>query len=160
MAATAGTGPSGWRSSYIQLIACAPNGLATLALWASAWGSDGVDIQTATHWTSSLVRPFYKANGKDIRPVLCSETLFKYAVAAAMKANLPDMGPVFGPRQYGAGRVGGVEQEIYEVRASLRVEDCAHPDPLQQWGAVALDLTNAVGKVQWAHTHTHTHTHT
>ena len=89
-----------------------PSGLAALALWATAWASGEVDVQTATHWTSALVRPFYKANREDARPVRASEALFIYAIATATNASLPKMGPAFGPHQHGAGRTGGVEQEI------------------------------------------------
>ena len=57
-----------------------------------------------------------------------------------MEANLPKMGPAFGPHQHGAGRAGGVEQEICEIRASLRIHDAPAPDPANQWGVVALGL--------------------
>jgi hypothetical protein len=76
----------------------------------------------------------------------------KYAVAAAMTAMLPRMGAAFGPHQYGAGRAGGAERELYEVRASMRCQDTASTLPEDQWIIATLDLTNAFGNVQWAHT--------
>ena len=100
-----------------------------MALWAPAWASGEVDIQTATRWASSLVRPFYTANGKDVRLAICSEALFKYAVATAMNANLPKMGPAFGQHQCGTGRADGEEQAIYEIRAAMRTQASSDPDP-------------------------------
>jgi hypothetical protein len=75
------------------------------------------------------VRPFYKANGVSIRPVICGEALMKYAMAAAMTTLLPRLGSAFGPHQYGAGRAGGAERELYEVRASMRHHDTPAPEP-------------------------------
>ena len=108
-----------------------------------------MDPRTAARWTSALARPFYKANARGVRPVISSDTRFKGAVAAAVKANLPRMGPAFGPFQYGAGRAGGVDQGIYDIRAAVRAQDSSAPDPAQQWGIVALDRTNAFGDVHW-----------
>ena len=57
------------------------------------------------------------------------------------------MGPALGQHQYRAGRTGGVEQEIYEIRASMRIHDTADPDPARQWGIAALDRTNTFDNV-------------
>jgi hypothetical protein len=87
-----GPGPSGWRNSYIQAIAATPAGTHALSLWATHWSSGTINPNTAEIWTPSLVRPFYKTDGVSIRPVICSEALMKYAVAAAMTAMLPSHG--------------------------------------------------------------------
>jgi len=142
-----GPGPSGWRNSYIQAIAASPAGTQALSLWATHWSSGTITPKHAEIWTPSLVRPFYKSDGVSIRPVICSEALMKYAVAAAMTAMLPRMGAAFGPRQYGAGRAGGAERELYEVRAKMRCQDTASTLPEDQWIIATLDLTNAFGNV-------------
>jgi hypothetical protein len=68
-----------------------------------------------------------------------------------MTALLPKMGQAFGPHQYGAGRAGGAERELYEVRASLRHRASGAANVDEQWVIATLDLTNAFGNVQWAH---------
>jgi hypothetical protein len=135
-----------------EAIAASPAGTQALSLWATHWSSGTITPKLAEIWTPSLVRPFYKSDGVSIRPVICSEALMKYAVAAAMTAMLPRMGAAFGPHQYGAGRAGGAERELYEVRASMRCQDTASTLPEDQWIIATLDLTNAFGNVQWAHT--------
>ena len=141
---TSGAGPSGWRSSRIQLIASTPNGPAALTLWATAWVSGEIDAQNAPRWTSAQVRLFYTANGKGVRPVICSEALLKCAIATPMKANLPKMGLAFGPRQCGAGRAGcpgsrqpmgrrcvGPHQRVCQRSRGVRARDCVTDLPLR-----------------------------
>ena len=62
--------------------------------------------------------PFFKANGVDIRPILCAEALLKYAVGTCIRKADRALGQAMGDRQFGAGRLGGASQEISEVCAA------------------------------------------
>ena len=133
----AGPGPSGFRNSYIALIHAHPDGPRALAAWASIWGRGVISPCLACLWTGALVRPFFKSNGQDIRPILCAEALLKYAVGTCIRSLDGPMAAAMGDRQFGAGRAGGAAQEIGEVRAAARLQ----PDN----ALVSLDISNAFG---------------
>ena len=68
-----------------------------------------------------MVRPFFKANGIDVRPILCAEPLRKYAVGTCIRKVYKFLCAAMGDRQFGAGRRGGNAQEIGEIRAAARL---------------------------------------
>ena len=76
--ATAGAGPSGWRSSYIQLTASTPNGPASLGLWAYAWASGEVDIQTPPagrlRWPAPSIKRMGRIFDQSSAPKRCSNS--------------------------------------------------------------------------------------
>ena len=87
--------------------------------------------------------PFWKdpATRAAIRPILCAEAPLKFAMCVLVLGSGVQLAEAVGPDQYGAGRQGGAELEVAEVRAAA----AAHPDdPL-----LALDLKNAFGTVSW-----------
>ena len=138
----AGPGPSGFRNSYIALVHSFPSGPQALASWANVWGQASISPWLAELWTGALVRPFFKSNGLDVRPILCAEAMLKYAVGASIRTVDRGIADAVGDRQFGAGRVGGVFKEVAEVRAATQL----HPDrPL-----LSLDIENAFGSVEWA----------
>ena len=136
-----GPGPSGFRNSYIAVIHAHPQGPTTLAAWSNAWGQGRISPWLADMWTGALVRPFFKANGIDIRPILCAEPLLKYAVGTCIRKVDKLVSAAMGDRQCGAGRRRGTSQEIGEIRAAARLRP--------QDALVSLDLMNAFGAVQW-----------
>jgi len=88
-----------------------------------------------------LVRPFFKPNGVDVRPILCAEALLKFAVGSCIRTTDTQLAAAMGDRQFGAGRAGGVYQEVGEVRAAARLRP---NDAL-----ASLDIKNAFGSVRW-----------
>ena len=79
------------------------------------------------------MRPFFKANGVDIRPILCAEALLEYAVGTCIRKVDKAISVAMGDRQFGAGRQGGASQEISEVRAAARL----NPDDALASGVLA-----------------------
>jgi hypothetical protein len=77
----------------------------------------------------------------DFRPVIQGEVLLKFAIGAVVDVARPGITRGVGARQYGAGRAGGAELEVHEVRAAARVRP---EDPI---GAV--DVANAFGSAEW-----------
>ena len=141
MQLAAGPGPSGFRNSYIALVHAAPGGPAVLATWAATWVQATVSPWLADLWTAALVRPFFKGDTVNIRPILCAEALLKLAVGIAIHIADRQLSAAYGSRQFGAGRRGGAEKEIAEVRAATSLE----PDKAR----ISLDVRNAFGSVQW-----------
>ena len=137
----AGPGPSGFRNSYIAVIHSHPDGAKALAAWAAIWAQATTQPWLADIWTAALVRPFFKANGVDIRPILCAEALLKFAVGTAIRRADRQLAAAMGERQFGAGRPGGAAMEIGEIRAAAKLKP---NDAL-----VSLDIKNAFGSVQW-----------
>ena len=137
----AGPGTSGFRNTYILTIQSHPDGPRALAAWASSWSRGGVAPWIAELWTAALVRPFFKANLTDVRPILCAEALLKLAVGISVKGADRQISAAVGPSQYGAGRSGGASLEVAEVRAAAQL--CPER-PL-----VSMDMANAVGSLTW-----------
>ena len=137
----AGSGPSGWRNSYIALVHSHPDGAKTLAEWAAIWSQARLAPWLADLWTSALVRPFFKSNAVDVRPILCAEALLKLAVGAAIRGADRELAAAMGSTQFGAGRRGGAELEVGQARAAAGLQP--------QHGLASLDIQNAFGSVQW-----------
>ena len=137
-----GPGPSGFRNSYIALIHSNANGPQALASWANVWGQASIASWLAELWTGALVRPFFKGNGIDVRPILCAEALLKFAVGVCIRTADRALANAVGERQFGGGRRGGVFQEVAEVRAATKLK----PDE----ALLSLDVANAFGSVEWA----------
>ena len=91
-------------------------------------------------WTGALVRPFYKANLLDIRPIRCSEALVKLAMGTTVDGL--DLQTGMGPQQFGGGKGGGAHLEVEQIRAAAALQ----PDR----ALVSLDVENACGSVEWA----------
>ena len=137
----AGPGPSGFRNSFVVLVHAMPGGPAVIATWASTWLQATISPWLAELWTAALVRPFFKGDTVNIRPILCAEALLKLAVGIAVHTADRQLAAAYGDRQFGAGRRGGAEKEIAEVRAAAALE----PDK----ALVSLDVKNAFGAIQW-----------
>ena len=105
------------------------------------WGQGAISPWLAALWTGALVRPFFKSNGVDVRPILCAEALLKFAVGTCIRTADAQLAAAMGERQFGAGRVGGAYQEIGEVRAAARLK----PNDV----LAPLDIRNAFGSVRW-----------
>ena len=86
------------------------------------------------------MRPFFKSNGIDVRPILCAEALLKFAVGTTVRRVDPQLANAMGDRQFGAGRRGGAALEIAELRAAAKL----NPD----YAIVSLDIKNAFGSVE------------
>ena len=137
----AGPGPSGFRNSYIAVIHTHPEGARVLGEWAAMWARAAVAPRIASLWTGALVRPFFKANGVDVRPILCAEALLKFAVGTTIRRLDRPLAEAMGDRQFGAGRSGGAALEVGQVRAAARLK------PGNAF--TSLDVQNAFGSVQW-----------
>ena len=107
----------------------------------SAWGLGCVAPWIAELWTPALAKPFFKSNGVDVRPIIQSEALLKFAIGGVVDTCRGDIERGVGPRQYGAGRSGGAELEVHEIRAAARMR------PEEPIGT--LDVANAFGSVEW-----------
>ena len=139
----AGPGPSGWRNSHIQCLYADPDGPTCLAEWSGVWSRGVIQPWLASLWTGSLARPFYKSDLQEaIRPVLCSEALFKFSMGVTVRGSDSQLAHACGERQFGAGRSNGAFQAIGEVRAAAS----AFPRDV----LIGLDIENAFGAVQWA----------
>ena len=138
----AGPGPSGYRNTFIQLIASQPQGPRALSQWAQAWASGSVQSWLAPLWTHQLCRPFFKSDGVDIRPVMCGEALYKFASSCTIFVISRSLTAAMGDHQYGAGRSGGAALELAHVQAEVS----AQPDH----ALVSLDIKNAFGAILWA----------
>ena len=138
----AAPGPSGWKNTYLALIMAAKGGPQALLAWSQAWANGAVSPHLARLWTAALVRPFFKSNGVDVRPVLCSEALVKLALGSAVDAAHDKVMEAMGACQYGGGRKGGAHLEVEQIRAA------SGKDPSKAF--VSLDVANAFGAVQWA----------
>ena len=137
----AGPGPSGFRNSFIALVHAMPGGPTVLATWATTWVQAIISPWLAELWTAALVRPFFKADMVSIRPILCAEALLKLAVGIGIRIADRQLSAAYGDSQFGAGRRGGAEKEVAEVRAAASLE----PDK----ALMSLDVQNAFGAVQW-----------
>ena len=60
----------------------ARGGPQALQAWSQAWTSGAVSPHIARLWTRALFRPFFKAAGIDVKPVLRSEALVKLALGS------------------------------------------------------------------------------
>ena len=126
----------------LVLIMNGKDGPRALQAWSQAWASARVHLGTALLWTGALVRPFFKSNGHDVRPVLCSEALVKLALGSTVDSSQEEVVGAMGPQQFGGGRSGGAHLEVEQIRAAA----AAHPDR----ALVGLDVANAFGSVEWA----------
>ena len=139
--AAAGHGPSGWRNSYILLIGSDPEGATALGRWVQVWADAAITPWAAELLTAAIARPFYKdENRLKIRPVLCGEALYKFAMGLVVRATAPRTAAACGPRQY-ALQSGGASKEVFEVRAAARAWPMR---PL-----IAIDVRNAFGALSW-----------
>ena len=84
--AAASPGPGGFRNSYIQAIAEYPGGAEALRLWCNMVAAGNMQAASVRLWTAAMLRPFFEADGVSIRPVICGEALFKFAMAVCFSA--------------------------------------------------------------------------
>ena len=140
--APAAPGPWGFRNSYICAMLAHPRGPRTLANWSSWWASGDPRKEVACVWEPSLMHPFYKADGSELRPVVCSESLLKFAGGCTFSSFRAHVALACGRRQYGARRADGAALMVSEVRAASRL----HPRRVIAEG----DAANAFGSVSRA----------
>ena len=140
----AGPGPSGWRNSHLHAIHSEADGPAAMSQWAQIWADGKVSPWIAELWTACLARPFFKDSGqcRKIRPVLCSEALYKFPLGCVLRTTEAQIARGCGPRQFAISRPDGARREIAEVRAAAQ----AYPDR----AFVSLDVKNAFGEIAWA----------
>ena len=94
-------------------------------------------------WTAALARPFYKMDElTKIRPVLCSESLTKYAFGLLVRRATPALERACGPQQFSMARSNGAALEVSQIRAAA----AAYPDRV----FISLDIKNAFGQARWA----------
>ena len=79
----AAPGGFGFRNTYICAILAQPRGPATMARWGTFWAQGRPSAAVAAVWNPSLSHPFYKSDGESVRPVVCAESLLKFAVGKA-----------------------------------------------------------------------------
>ena len=141
----AGTGPSGWRSSYIAAIAnhrdAKLTGIESVTRWTNAWANGRASRWATDLWTRSLARPFYKENRRAIRPIICAEHLYKLAGGLIFRGARQELIRACGPRQYGYSRPGGAPREAAEIQAAIN----CNPG----WPILTVDVKNAFGSVAW-----------
>ena len=139
----AGPGPSGWRNSHITLLARDHHGTDAVLQWCHVWASGSIAPWLAELWTASLARPFFKDDPDctKIRPVLCSEALFKLASGAVIRALEGQIQRACGPTQFAASRARGAALHLAQVRAAA----AAFPGRV----LLSLDVKNAFGAVPW-----------
>ena len=114
-------------------------GIDALRQWCNAIAAGRVQAEALQLWTAAMLRPFYKSDGVAIRPVVCGEALFKFAMAASFSTCREAVDRAFGPDQFGARKQDGAGQMIAQVQAALMLS----PDEV----VVCIDATNAVGSV-------------
>ena len=101
IAAAAGPGPSGHRSSYIQCLYAHLDGPACLRRWCQVWAAGAISPWLAELWTGALARPFWKDDRQaSVRPILCGEALYKFALAVCVTGSAPQVAEAVGPWQY------------------------------------------------------------
>ena len=86
--APAAPGPWGLRNSYICSMLADPRGPSTLAKWTKFWASGTPSASVARVWESRVTHPFYKPDGAEVRPVVCSEALLKFPAGCVFFAIL------------------------------------------------------------------------
>ena len=100
---------------------------------------------TARLWSAAMLRPFFKSDGNAIRPVICGEALFKYAMAACFRACSKQIAKGLGRDQYGSRKHDGAGQMVAQVSAALVLA----PEDV----VVCTDAKNAFGSIlrstQW-----------
>ena len=84
--AAASPGPGGFRNSYIQAIAECPGGAEALRRWCNMVDGGNMPAASSRLWNAAMLRPFFKGDGVSIRPVICGEALFKFAMAVCFAA--------------------------------------------------------------------------
>ena len=140
--AAAGPGPSGWRNSHIACTYAHAAGPPALLAWATLWAQGDVPPWAAALWSGALARPFWKTpEQRTVRPIMCTEALVKFSFGIVATAARAQIDTAVGPSQYGAGRAGGAEVEIAEIRAAV-----AH---MPEKTLVRLDVKNAFGSIHW-----------
>ena len=139
----AGPGPSGWRNSHVLLLSRDPHGSDALLQWSHVWATGAISPWLARLWTGSLARPFFKdePDCNKIRPVLCSEALYKHAFGTIVRALEGRVQRACGPSQFAVSRAHGAAQQIAQVRAAAS----AFPTRV----LLSLDVKNAFGAVPW-----------
>ena len=139
----AGPGPSGMRNSHLMCMYACPDRPPALSQWCQIWAGGVLRPWLADFWTDALCRPFWKNELQEaIRPVLCCECLLKFAMGVCVSACGCKVQEAVGDCQYGAGRRGGAELEVAEVRAAAAI--------FPEDAFVSLDVKNAFGTVEWA----------
>ena len=141
----AGTGPSGWRNSYIAAIAnhrdAKLTGIEAITRWTNAWANGRASRWATYLWTRSLARPFYKENRRAIRPIICAEHLYKLAGGLIFRGARQELIRACGTRQYGYSRPGGAPREAAEIQAAIN----CNPG----WPILTVDVKNAFGSIAW-----------
>ena len=70
-------------------------------------------------WSGAHARPFWKTpEQRTVSPIMCTEALVKLSFGIVATAARAQIDVAVGPHQYGAGRAGGAEVEIAEIRAA------------------------------------------
>ena len=140
--APAAPGPWGFRNSYICTMLAHPRGPRTLARWTNFWASGSPRDDVARVWESSLAHPFYKADGAEVRPVVCSEALLKFPVGCIFSLFRGPLALACGHRQFGGLRADGAALMLADVRGAAHL--------LPQRVIAEGDAANAFGSVSRA----------
>jgi hypothetical protein len=100
-------------------------------------------MEVARAWEAGAARPFFKVNGEDVRPVVCSESLLKFAVGCTVFSLFRGFITIAcGRRQFGACRADGAALMIAEIRGAAHL----FPERVIAEG----DAANAFGSVSRA----------
>ena len=94
---------------------------------------------TARLWSAAMLRPFFKADGVSIRPVICGEALYKFAMAVCFSACSKAVSKALGPDQFGSRKQDGAGQMVSQVGAARTLA------PLE--AVVCTDAKNAFGSI-------------
>ena len=119
-----------------------PRGPRTLARWASWWANGSPRLEIARVWEASATYPFFKANGEDVRPVVCSESLLKFAVGCTFMQFRGFISVACGRRQFGGYRADGATLMIAETWGAAHL----HPGRVIAEG----DAANVFGSISRA----------
>ena len=90
-------------------------------------------------WNAAMLRPFFKNDGLAVRPVICGEALFKFAMAACFAACNKQIARGLGRDQFGSRKQDGAGQMVAQVSAALTLA----PEDV----VVCTDVKNAFGSI-------------
>ena len=93
-------------------------------------------------WQPSVTHPFYKADGAEVRPVVCSEALLKSPVDCVVSLFHGHISVACGRKQFGGRRADGAALMMAEVKGAAHL----YPDKVIAEG----DAANAFGSVSRA----------
>ena len=96
-------------------------------------------VGTIRIWNAAMLRPFFKGDGISVRPVICGEALFKFAMAVCFAACSKQIARGLGRDQYGSRKQDGAGQMVAQVSAALTLA----PEDV----VVCTDAKNAFGSI-------------